>query len=142
MTVGDCLNFVDDCKPNAFPPFAKLKWLSEIEGRIASEIFLMAPAEIRQFDYTPEMQNYKLLLDPPWDDIYIAYLIAKTDSKNGEFNRLSTAAQAFNRKWNELSAYVANLYTPGNGYYFRELERGAPVQQLLDEGGMNTYGDV
>ena len=142
MTVKECIQYVDEIKPNAFPAERKIEWVSQIEGRIASEIFLMAPAEIRQFDYTPEMQNYKLLLDPPWDDIYIAYLIAKTDSKNGEFNRLSTAAQAFNRKWNELSAYVANLYTPGNGYYFRELERGAPVQQLLDEGGMNTYGDV
>ena len=131
MTVKDCIDLVDDVKPNAFPPAAKLRWLGEIEGRIASEIFLMAPAEIRQFAYTPEMQNYELLLDPPWDDIYIAYLTAKTDSKNGEFNRLSTAAQAFNRKWNELSAYMANLYAPANGYYYSSLERGAPIMELL-----------
>jgi len=131
MTVRDCIGFVDDVKPNAFPAYAKLKWLGEIEGKIASEIFLMAPAELIRFRYTAEMQDYELLLDPPFDDIYIAYLTAKADSKNGEFNRLSTSAQAFNRKWNELSAYIANLYAPANGYRFAGMEYGAPIAQLL-----------
>lgn len=132
MTVKECIDFVNDVKPHAFAPYTLLKWLSEIEGRIASEIFLMAPAELAQFRYTSDTQTHALLLDPPWDDIYIAYLTAKVDSKNGEFNRLSTAAQSFNRKWNELSAYMGNLYDPANGYYFPRLEEGVPIRQLLE----------
>ena len=118
MTVKQCVQYVDEVKPNAFSTEAKITWVSQIEGRIASEIFLMAPAELRQFIYRTVLEDgdKELLLDPPYDDIYTAYLTAKVDSKNGEFNRLSTAAQAFNRLWDEFSAYIANQYDPAAGY--------------------------
>ena len=118
MTARECIEFVDGVKPNAFSPNTKLVWLGQLEGKIASEIFLMAPAELKQFSYRASADQYKeLLVDPPYDDIYVAYLTAKVDSKNGEFNRLSTAAQSFNRLWNEFSAYIANTYNPAAGYY-------------------------
>ncbi len=119
MTVSECIQFVDAVKPNAFPVEAKLAWVSQIEGRIASEIFLMAPAELHRFRFTTILGDgdKELLVDPPYDDIYSAYLTAKVDSKNGEFNRLSTAAQAFNRLWDEFSATIANLYDPAAGSY-------------------------
>lgn len=119
MTVKECIEFVDAVKPNAFPAEAKIVWVSQVEGRIASEIFLMAPAELHQFRFRTALEDgdKELLVDPPYDDIYIAYLTAKVDSKNGEFNRLSTAAQTFNRLWDELSAYIANMYDPAAGYY-------------------------
>lgn len=118
MTVSECIQFVDAVKPNAFPVEAKLAWVSQIEGKIASEIFLMAPAELHRFRFTTILADgdKELLVDPPYDDIYSAYLTAKVDSKNGEFNRLSTAAQAFNRLWDEFSAFIANLYDPAAGY--------------------------
>ena len=119
MTVRECIEFVDSVKPNAFAPYTKMVWLSQLEGRIASEIFLMAPAELAQFAYRDGVvdADKELLVDPPYDDIYVAYLTAKVDSKNGEFNRLSTAAQSFNRLWNEFAAYIGNLYDPAAGYY-------------------------
>lgn len=124
MTAKECIALVDEVKPNAFTDPVKLMWLSTIEARIASEIFLMGDEELEQFRYTEATKDHELLLSLPWDDIYIAYLTAKADSKNGEFNRLSTTAQAFNRKWNELAAHVGNVYQPANGYYFPKMERG------------------
>lgn len=121
MTVRECIDFVDSVKPNAFAPYTKLVWLGQIEGRIASEIFLMAPAELEQFAYKDGVTDGDkvLLVDPPYDDIYVAYLTAKVDSKNGEFNRMSTAAQSFNRLWNELAAYIGNSYDPAAGFLQR-----------------------
>ncbi len=135
MTVYECVSFVDDVKPNSFPLNAKIAWVGQVEGRIASEIFLMAPAELEQFHYhnAAEDGGKKLLVDPPYDDIYTAYLTAKVDSKNGEFNKLSTAAQAFNRLWDEFSAYIANLYDPAAGYY-GEIGSGYP-EETQEEGG-------
>lgn len=132
MTVEECIRFVDAVKPNAFPTEAKIAWLSQIDGKIASEIFLMAPAELAKFHYQTIMDDgdKQLLVDPPYDDIYSAYLTAKVDSKNGEFNRLSTAAQAFNRLWDELSAYIGNLYNPAAGYYG---EPGSDRQEPTEE---------
>lgn len=141
MTVEECITLVDAVKPNAFPDDAKVAWLGQIEGRIASEIFLMAPAELRRFRFrTIEEDRFKeLLVDPPYDDIYIAYLTAKVDSKNGEFNKLSTAAQSFNRIWNEFSAYIANMYEPAQGYYGEigsEYAGEAPVEEGEEEFGI------
>ncbi|MBR2224385.1 MAG: hypothetical protein IKO00_03440 [Oscillospiraceae bacterium] len=119
MTVRESIQFVDAVKINDFPIDAKLAWLSQVEGRIASEIFLMAPAELPQFQFKTILEDgdKELLVDPPYDDIYGAYLTAKVDSKNGEFNRLSTAAQSFNRLWNEFAAHIAGRYNPAAGYY-------------------------
>lgn len=119
MKVYEAINLVDEVKPNAFPENVKVLWLGQLEGRIASEIFLMAPAELGKFHFSTIAEDgYKeLLVDPPYDDIYTAYLTAKVDSKNGEFNKLSTAAQAFNRIWDDFSAFIANTYDPASGYY-------------------------
>ena len=135
MTVYECVSYVNAAKPNAFPDNAKIVWLGQLEGRIASEIFLMAPAELEKFNYKNRTRDgsKKLLVDPPYDDIYTAYLTAKVDSKNGEFNKLSTAAQAFNRLWDEFSAYIANLYDPAAGYY-GEIGSGYP-EETQEEGG-------
>lgn len=122
MTVNECVQHVDKIKPNAFPGSAKIAWIGQLEGKIASEIFLMAPAELKRFHFTSGDGGKTLLVDPPYDDIYIAYLTAKVDSKNGEFNKLSTAAQAYNRLWDELSAYIANQYSPANGYPEEETQ--------------------
>ena len=118
MTVEECIAYVDEVKPNAFSEDTKVRWIGQLEGRIAAEIFLMAPAELEMFRFTSaeEDEDKELLVDPPYDDIYTAYLTAKVDSKNGEFNKLATAAQAFNRIWDEFSAYIANLYDPAGGY--------------------------
>jgi len=132
MTVKQCVQYVDEVKPNAFSTEAKITWVSQIEGRIASEIFLMAPAELKQFIYRTVLEdgNKELLVDPPYDDIYTAYLTAKVDSKNGEFNRLSTAAQAFNRLWDEFSAFIGNTYDPAAGYYG---EPGSDITNTTEE---------
>ena len=138
MTVSECIQFVDEVKPNAFPADAKIAWLGQIEGKIASEIFLMAPAELKRFHFrsTLEDGDKELLVDPPYDDIYSADLTAKVDSKNGEFNRLSTAAQAFNRLWAEFSAYIANLYDPAAGYV-GEVESG--LRETAEEEEENEF---
>lgn len=137
MTIEECVTRVNVVKPNDFPEDAKVMWVGQLEGRIASEIFLMAPAELRRFHYTAmeEDGSKELLVDPPYDDIYIAYLTAKVDSKNGEYNKLSTAAQAFNRIWDEFSAYIANMYDPAGGYY-EALPGNTETEEGDDEFGI------
>lgn len=138
MTVEECVRFVDEVKPNAFEENAKVAWLGQLEGRIASEILLLAPAELKRFHFTSMLEDgqKELLVDPPYDDIYSAYLTAKVDSKNGEYNKLSTAAQSFNRIWNEFSAWFANTYNPSAGYYGEigsEYGAGIPQEEGEEE---------
>lgn len=138
MTVSECIAYVDEVKPNAFSGDLKTRWLGQLEGKIAAEIFLMAPAELGKFHFVTEEEDgdKELLVDPPYDDLYTAYLTAKVDSKNGEFNKLSTAAQAFNRMWDEFSAYIGNLYDPAAGYI------GGPGDRATVQEGEEEFGIV
>lgn len=40
MTIRECLDYVDEIKPNAFSDATKLVWLNEVEGMVQTEILL------------------------------------------------------------------------------------------------------
>jgi len=128
MTVGDAIRFVDSIKPNAFPDEAKILWLSQLEGRVASEVFLMAKQELGKFDYSKltktKAKARTLLVDPPHDDIYTEWLKAQIDHENGEYSKYQNTMQMFNERYNTFVAWFAGTYRPADGYYFPHLEKG------------------
>ena len=128
MTVGDAIRFVDTIKPNAFPDEAKIQWLSQLEGRVAAEVFLMAKPELEQFDYSKltktRAKARTLLVDPPHDDIYTEYLKAQIDHENGEYSKYQNTMQMFNERYNTFVAWFAGTYRPADGYYFLHLTKG------------------
>ena len=128
MTVGDAIRFVDTIKPNAFPDEAKILWLSQLEGKIAGEVFLMAPAEIRKFDYSQlaktKAKAKVLLVDPPHDNLYTEWLKAQIDHENGEYSKYQNTMQMFNERYNEFVAWFAGTYRPADSYYFPHLTKG------------------
>jgi hypothetical protein len=128
MTVGDAIRFVDTIKPNAFPDEAKIQWLSQLEGRVAAEVFLMAKPELEQFDYSKltktRAKARTLLVDPPHDDIYTEYLKAQIDHENGEYSKYQNTMQMFNERYNTFVAWFAGTYRPADGYYFPHLKEG------------------
>jgi hypothetical protein len=122
MTVGDAIRFVDTIKPNAFPDEAKIFWLSRLEGRVAAEVFLMVPAELGQFDYSKltktKAKARTLLVDAPYDDIYIEWMKAQIDHENGEYSKYQNTMQMFNARYNTFVAWFAGTYRPADSYYF------------------------
>lgn len=128
MTVGDAIRFVDTIKPNAFPDEAKIFWLSRLDGRVAADVFLMAPAELAEFDYTKlttdEAKARTLLVDPPHDDIYTEWLKAQIDHENGEYSKYQNTMQMFNERYDTFVAWFAGIYRPADSYYFSQLKKG------------------
>lgn len=51
MTLKELLDFTDEIKPNAFSPSVKTMWVNEIEGKIQTDVFLMAIEDILQYRY-------------------------------------------------------------------------------------------
>ena len=71
MKVKDAIAAADAVKPNAFSEETKFQWLRRLEGRLQAEVFLMAPAQIRELDLQyPADMDRELLVDPPYDDLY------------------------------------------------------------------------
>lgn len=120
MTIIEAIGLVDDVKPNKYGQETKIRWLSELDGRIHSEILdTHEGAEETAFDgYGEEDINKTLLVPAPYDDLYIKWLETQIDYATGEYGKYNNSAAAFN------SAYAAF-----SGQYHRtHLPKGAKIR--------------
>lgn len=113
MTLKEAIDFVDEIKPNAFTAGQKTRWLSEVEGRIQTEVFLLAPAEVICYDYSQDADS-ELLVAPPYDDLYTAYLTAMVDYANGEYSRYANTAEMFQARYTAFARWFSQRYRPAD----------------------------
>jgi len=113
MKLKAVIDFIDEIKPNAFTPEQKTRWISEAEGRIQTEIFLLAPAEVIPYDYGRDA-NSELLVAAPYDDLYTAYLAAMVDYANGEYSRYANTAEMFKARYTAFARWFSQRYRPAD----------------------------
>lgn len=85
MKVLEAIERADALRPNPFSAEEKLRWLSELDGKIAGEILDINS----EFDYINANEETELLVKLPYTDIYLFYLCAMIDffSRDyGEYN--------------------------------------------------------
>lgn len=117
MTVTEVLTAVDEIKPNAFSTAAKLRWLNQLELRIATEVFLLAPAELPALDLVAnESGDWELLVGAPYEDIYEIWLATEIDQHNAEYTKRANTTIVFDDRWRNFAAWFANMYEPASGY--------------------------
>lgn len=113
VTLSQVIQRVDEIKPNAFSNETKTTWLNECEGLVQTEVLLWANEEIVVYDYTAD-KDKELLVSPPHDKLYWAYLAAMIDFANGEYNKYQNTMQLFNSYFGEFMRWFANLYRPAD----------------------------
>lgn len=116
MTIREAIAMADDIKPNAFETATKLAWLNRLEGTLASEVFLLAPEEVRQLRYAPGELDAELLVDAPYDDLYVLWLEAQIDRANGEYNKYQNTMQSYNARRGEFVCWFCQTWDPAQGY--------------------------
>lgn len=125
-TIKDIIRRVDDTRPNAFSDETKLRWLCELDGRIAANVFLMGIEEIRQLEYKGEEGlDKEPLISFPHDGIYDLWLAAQIDAANGEYNRYQNTMQLYNESYGDFVRWFAAVYAPaqmpyGSGFVPRD----------------------
>ena len=122
--VKDAIAAADAVKPNAFSEETKFQWLRRLEGRLQAEVFLMAPAQIRELDLQyPADMDRELLVDPPYDDLYPLYLQARIDAENGEYNKYADSMTIYNSAYTAFVCWFCQTYDPAEGYCSEEARR-------------------
>lgn len=124
MTPRKAIQRADEAKPNAFPEEAKFEWLMALEGRIAADVLLATPEELKhvmQVSY-PDGMDEELLVKAPHDELYTLYLKAKIDAENGEYSRYADSVQLYNEAYGNFVRYWGRTYEPAQGY-----ERGYQI---------------
>ena len=114
MTLKQVMDYIDDIKPNAFSDATKTQWLSECEGYIQTEILLLAGSETIVYDAEAD-RNTELLVRPPHDKVYGAYLGAMVDFANGEYQKYENAMQLYNAYLAEFARWFIARYCPADG---------------------------
>lgn len=97
-TLKEIIQRVENEKPDAFDSPTKANWLTELEGKIALDCFLMSPKEAQAVRYSwPKEQDKVLLVRFPNEEIYALYLEAMIDFHNGEPDRYQNTMERFNQ---------------------------------------------
>ncbi len=113
MTLREVIEYTDNIKPNAFTDKDKTRWINEVEGMVQTNIFLLAPEEIITYNFEKDSET-ELLVRPPHDKIYAAYLAAMIDFANGEYNKYQNTHQMFNAHYSEFMRWFATNYRPAD----------------------------
>jgi len=117
VTIRDVIAWVDEIKPNAFSEDVKTEWVSNLEGRIAADVFLLGDAAVLAPRYVfPQDQDAVLLVKFPHDDIYKYWVQAKVDEANGEYNKYHNTLAIFNNHYSNFLVWFKTTYDPEHGY--------------------------
>ena len=113
MTIQAALDMADQLKPNMMLESIKIRFISEIEGKIHKEI-LMKHEHDDEDETCPTYdsdtsRDTELLVPAPYDMVYVYWLLAQIDHMNMEMD-----------KYNNDRALFENAYREFNDYWTRE----------------------
>lgn len=116
MTIKECIDIVDNVKPNQYSIDDKVQWLSYLDGTIINDVFKTHEGYDGSLDlfegYSVDKMTVKLLVPSPYDRLYTAYLKMKIDEENGETARYNNSATMFNSYMLEYKKFYNKTHMP------------------------------
>jgi hypothetical protein len=122
MTIMGAINHLDAVKPNGYSQVEKIRWLSQLDGVIKSEIKDTHErcgndeccGEDKVFSgYDEETAlTTKLLVPHPYDEVYIRWLEAQIDYANGEYGRYKNSMTMYNTALSAYEKYYNRTHQP------------------------------
>ena len=116
MTIIEAINQVDGIKFNTYSQEDKVRWLSSLDAKITAVLDGAYPSPMGgsvPYDPNADMER-ELLLESPWDEMYLRWMEAMIDYNNGETDSYNRSITLFN-----------NLYQNFCDWYIR---RNMPAQ--------------
>lgn len=116
MTIKECIDLVDNVKPNQYSIEEKVRWLSFLDGVIINDVIKTHEGyrnEYEEFEgYSPDEPGTKLIIGAPYDRVYEAYLKMKIDEENGETARYNCSAAMYNAYLMAYKNYYNRTHMP------------------------------
>lgn len=115
MTIMEALYRIDEVKPNSYSQAEKIKWLSSLDGMIKSEIIdTHEGGEGVVFNGYGEDEDLtkKLLVDAPYDDIYLRWLETQIDYANGEYGKYNNSIAMYNATFSAYEKFYNRTHMP------------------------------
>lgn len=113
MTLKEVYDEVQRQKPNAFTEAEITQWISNIEIQIAREIYHVDSIE---YSWTAD-QNTELLMEAPFEDIYVLYVMAQIDFRNGDYSRYNNELSQFDQRFTDAQASYLRRHKPRRKWF-------------------------
>ena len=114
MTIREALNRCDSLLCNTYSQAQKISWLSQLEALVHP--FILDRRELKANPFVPITADTDpdtpLLVQPPFDEIYIHFLHSRIHYHNGEPERFNNALTMFRTAWEEYANYVNREIMP------------------------------
>lgn len=105
MTIMEAIARVDESRHNTCSREEKIRWLSQLDGKISRNILLAHEGGIEEAfsGYCADTPgDTPLLVGPPFEDVYLYWLEARICYCQGEFADHNAAAALYNRELAEF----------------------------------------
>lgn len=116
MTIKECIDNVDNIKPNEYSVEDKVQWLSFIDLIIVNDVLKTHEGYDGRYDdftgYSADKLSEPLIVPSPYDRLYTAYLKMKIDGENGETARYNNSASLFNSYMMEYRKFYNKTHMP------------------------------
>lgn len=116
MKIKECIDIVDNLKPNQYSLEDKVIWLSFLDQKIINDVLLTHEGYHGEYDnftgYSADRTNEELIVPSPYDRLYIAYINMKIDETNGETARYNNSATMFNSYLMEYKKFYHKTHMP------------------------------
>ena len=116
MTIKDCIDIVDNIKPNQYTIKEKVMWLSFIEQIIINEVLKTHEGYDGRYDdfegYSEDKLSVTLIVPSPYDILYQEYLKMMIDKENGEIARYNNSMTSYNAHMLEYRKYYNKTHMP------------------------------
>jgi hypothetical protein len=115
MTIMEAISAVDALKPNAFDQQEKVAWLSRLDAKV-KRLVIDTHEGGEQVTFVPYDRNTdpstKLLVEHPFDEIYLRWLEMQIDYATGEIDRYNNSAELYNDAWKAFRNYYNQNHRP------------------------------
>lgn len=137
MTIKECIDGVDNIKPNQYSIRDKVLWLSFIDEIIINDMLKAHEGYDGRYDdfvgYSEDKLSMPLIVPSPYDRLYTAYLKMKIDGENGETARYNNSAAMFNTYMMEYRKYYNKTHMPLNKGHKNKTIPPKPFKDGLTE---------
>ena len=116
MTIKECIDIVDNIKPNQYTIKDKVMWLSFIEEIIINEVLKTHEGYDGRYDmfegYSEDKISVTLIVPSPYDRLYTEYLKMMIDKENGEITKYNNSAASYNTYMTEYKKHYNKTHMP------------------------------
>lgn len=114
MTILQAITQIDSLKHNTYTRADKLSWLSRLDETVKTVLHDTHAGEHPEFsgyDETTPAET-ELLVEAPFDEMYLRYLEAQIDYHDGEYGRYNNSITMFNSCFADYAAHYTRTHMP------------------------------